>query len=129
MMPARLALITAVGPPDCATNKFPANSAIIFPRHFLEPRKRIASIPVKFERTPCQREKRLSKGNPQRKLQIPRSKHQRNPKPQSPTETREWREPGKGAAAENAHSGWALELYTSTTGFSNVPMPEIPMRT
>src|ERR1019366_3676932 len=26
--PARLALITAVGPPDCATNKFPTSSAI-----------------------------------------------------------------------------------------------------
>src|SRR5437667_12702259 len=34
MTPATLALITAVGPPDCATNKFPANSAIVFQQIF-----------------------------------------------------------------------------------------------
>src|SRR6266542_5909276 len=34
MTPATLALITAVGPPDCATNKFPASSAIVFKRFF-----------------------------------------------------------------------------------------------
>jgi len=28
--PARLALITDVGPPDCPTNKLPANSAIFY---------------------------------------------------------------------------------------------------
>src|SRR5216117_2314167 len=28
MTPARLALMTAVGPPDCATSKFPRNSPI-----------------------------------------------------------------------------------------------------
>src|SRR5882724_7376037 len=36
MTPATLALITAVGPPDCATNKFPANSAIILQQYFAE---------------------------------------------------------------------------------------------
>src|ERR1035441_10251754 len=33
MTPARLALMTAVGPPDCATKRFPVSSAIIF--HFV----------------------------------------------------------------------------------------------
>src|ERR1035438_416021 len=30
MTPARLALMTAVGPPDCATKRFPVSSDIIF---------------------------------------------------------------------------------------------------
>src|SRR6266446_2712588 len=34
MTPATLALITAVGPPDWATNKFPTSSAIVFKRFF-----------------------------------------------------------------------------------------------
>ncbi|MGH7972675.1 MAG: hypothetical protein ACREIC_28510, partial [Limisphaerales bacterium] len=35
MTPAKLELMTDVGPPDWATNKFPTNSAIIFPDAFL----------------------------------------------------------------------------------------------
>src|SRR5437016_2098464 len=30
MTPATLALMTAVGPPDCATSRFPSKSAIVF---------------------------------------------------------------------------------------------------
>src|SRR6266487_6261439 len=67
MTPATLALITAVGPPDCATNKFPANSAIGLQQISSGVSKRAASkrpIPDEIEPTPCQRRKRLSKGNP-----------------------------------------------------------------
>src|SRR5438552_4838889 len=74
MIPATLALITAVGPPDCATNKFPAKSAIVFRQNSPDAGKQTASkrpISVQIEPKPCQRRKRLSKGNPYEKLQIP----------------------------------------------------------
>src|SRR6266567_1963504 len=67
MLPATLALITAVGPPDCATNKFPAKSAIVFRQNSPSAGKQTASkrpISVQIEPKPCQRRKRLSKGNP-----------------------------------------------------------------
>src|ERR1051326_5530671 len=87
MIPATLALITAVGPPDCATKRFPANSAIIFRPTRPDVRKRTASnrpIPGQIEASPCQRKKRLSKGNPNsgssksqdpNTKEIPSSKH------------------------------------------------------
>src|SRR6266705_2776058 len=89
MTPATLALMTAVGPPDWATNKFPTSSAIVFKRFFRgRPAFDGARCPTsdQIEATPCQPKIRLSKGNTagdRRKLQIPSSKHQRNPKLQT----------------------------------------------
>src|SRR5262245_46392865 len=67
MTPATLALITAVGPPDCATNKFPAKSAIVrleIARALGSERPQNARILSKSSRHLANGEIGCQKGNP-----------------------------------------------------------------
>src|SRR5438876_9050541 len=83
MTPATLALMTAVGPPDCATNTFPTNSVIVSNKVLRAPRTRPVQNTRCLTQSSCHlanRKNRCQKDFPEcRKLQIPRSKFQKIP--------------------------------------------------
>src|SRR5262245_36931322 len=129
MTPATLALITAVGPPDCATNKLPANSAIICQANPRAP----GSESLSDTRELSKSRRHLANGENGCQKEIRRGKLQSNSHAQNtnrcgklPTAARVL-DLELGASLE--FGVWDLELYTSTTGFSNVPIPEMVMRT
>src|SRR6266446_1015367 len=160
MTPATLALITAVGPPDWATNKFPTSSAIVFKRFFrgrpafdgctMSDIRSNRGDTLPTDNSAVKRKYRLrSEETPNSKLQAPEKSQAPKLQITAPTVAGSFSDLGNRGLSEawcldfGAYlelGVWDLELllsfelgiwsfYTSTTGFSSVPMPEMPMRT